>query len=461
MDVKDLQGAGLFVPYDKLNPNTVNEVKYRIIDTILALIGGALWVPKGETDSLYSLIDENPNIRPVWPLGLKTSLEMAGFLNAYFIRYVDWGDTYRRHRGGVGGHPSDQIGAILALCDTPGMSGRKIIELTHLAYQLYSVIQEQMLWSRPDIDYTTTLSLTTPVIAATCFNETPQIAQNALNLSASSGILLEQIRRDVTNLKSAASAYSIARGLWCYRFSKAIQAPDSMFEGEYGWYKVVAPLEGELKSLGSEFTYEPIQVKSFPCCNAIQSAVECALHLYYDRPGELNRIQNIIIHVSETDAKFIFKPEQAKYPECHADADHHIRYCTATALQFGSLTPLHYSDKYLQDKLTRHLIDIMEVKVLTNEESAALDNQEGACILEISLKDGEALSESTSRASGVLHGLETAEREKRFKDVIERKREMIEKASGLNLSPISETVMELEDYDGCSLLDRIQSSLSD
>jgi len=38
---------------------------------------------------------------------------------------------------------------------------------------------------------------------------------------------------------------------------------------------------------------------------------------------------------------------------------------------------------------------------------------------------------------------------------------MIEKASGLNLSPISETVMELEDYDGCSLLDRIQSSLSD
>lgn len=460
MDVKGLQGAGLFIPYDKLKPHTVNEVKYRIIDTILALIGGALWVPKGEIESLYSLIDENPNIRPVWPLGLKTSLEMAGFLNAYFIRYVDWGDTYRRHRGGVGGHPSDQVATILALCDTPGISGRKIIELTHLAYQLYSVIQEQMLWSRPDIDYTTTLSLTTPVIAATCFNETPQRVQNALNLSASGGTLLEQIRRDVTNLKSAASAYAVARGLWCYRFSKAIQAPDSMFEGEYGWYKVVAPLEGELKSLGSEFTYDPIQVKSFPCCNAAQSAVECALNLHSKITEKIKQIQRIIIYASEVEAKIVNKPEQAKYPECHADADHHIRYCTATALQFGSLTPLHYSDKYLQDKLTRHLIDIMEVKVLTKEEAAALDNQEGACILEISLKDGDTLRESISRASGVLHGLKAAEREQRFKKVIERKREMIEKASGLDLAPISETVLALEDYDGCSLLNRIQSSLS-
>jgi len=233
-----------------------------------------------------------------------------------------------------------------------------------------------------------------------------------------------------------------------------------MFEGEYGWYKVVAPLEGELKSLGSEFTYDPIQVKSFPCCNAAQSAVECALNLHSKITEKIKQIQRITIYASEVEAKIVNKPEQAKYPECHADADHHIRYCTATALQFGSLTPLHYSDKYLQDKLTRHLIDIMEVKVLTKEEAAALDNQEGACILEISLKDGDTLSESISRASGVLHGLGAVEREQRFKRVIERKREMIEKASGLDLAPISETVLALENYDGCSLLDRIQSSLN-
>lgn len=459
MNVENLQGAGLYISYDKLDSITITEVKYRLMDTILALIGGALWVPKDETDSLYSLIDENPNVRPVWPLGLKTSLEMAGFLNAYFIRYVDWGDTYRRHRGGVGGHPSDQIATILALCDTPGISGRKIIELTHLAYQLYSVLQEQMLWSRPDIDYTTTLSLTTPVIAATCFNEIPQRVQNALNLSASSGILLEQIRREVTNLKSAASAYAVARGLWCYRFSKVIQAPNSMFEGEYGWYKVVAPLEGELKSLGSKFTYDTIQVKSFPCCNANQSSVECAISLHEKMKGLLDKIQRIVVHISNEDAKFAFKPSQAKYPQCQADADHHIRYCTATALQFGSLTPLHYSEEYLKNAITHRLIDLTEVQVLTTDEAAALDNQEGACILEISLDDGTTLHESLSRASGILSGLKVAEREKRFREVIERKRKMIEKASGLNFVPVFDTVLGLEDYDGCILLDRIQMSL--
>lgn len=459
MNVKDLKSSGLSVPYDQLEPSTITEVKYRLIDTILSLIGGALWVPKAELKSIYSIIEGEPKIRPVWPLGLKTNLEMTGFLNAYFIRYADWGDTYRRHRGGVGGHPSDQIAAILALCDNPGIAGTRIIELVHLAYQLWAVLQEQMLFSRPDLDYTTTLSLTTPILAATCFNEPPELVQNALNLSASGGTLLEQIRRDVTNLKSAASSYAVARGLWCYRLSKVIQAPTSMFDGEYGWYKVIAPLEGKLIGLGTEATYTPVQVKSFPCCNANQAPVECALRLHDEVKEQLKQILHIKVHLSEIEVKITTKLGQAKYPQCQADADHHLRYCVSTALQFGALTPLHYSDEYFQNEMTHHLIDLMEVQTLTSDEAATLDNQEGACILEISLDGGKTLHESLSRASGILSGLKIAEREKHFREVIDRKRKMIEKASGFNLTPLSEILMGLEEYDGQTLLDRIQRAL--
>lgn len=459
MKVTEQKISNLYVPYEKLETSIVTEVKYRLIDAILSLIGGALWVPKNELESLRSVVGGKPKIRPIWPLGLKTSIEMAGFLNAYFLRYADWGDTYRRHRGGIGGHPSDQIAAILALCDTPSISGNQVIELIHLAYQLWAVLQEQMLFSCPEIDYTTTLSLTIPVIAAMCFCESPQVVQNALNLSASSGTLLEQIRREVTNLKSAASSYAIARGLWCYRLSKVIEAPASIFEGEYGWYKVVAPLEGELTSLGAVATYASVQVKSFPCYNAAQSSVECALRLHNSVIGQLNKIQHITVHVSEVEAKIVTKPDQAKYPQCQADADHHIRYCIATALQFGALTPLHYKKEYLQNKMTKHLIDLIEVQVLTTEEAAVLDNQEGACILKISLNSGNMLREDLSKASGNLHGLKTSEREKCFREIIERKCNMIEKASGLNLRLVFDTVLELEKYDGCTLLDKIQRPL--
>jgi 2-methylcitrate dehydratase len=458
MTVTDLKGSGLHVPYDQLESNIIKEVKLRLMDTIIALIGGALSVPKDELESLLNTIDGDPKIRPVWPLGLQTSLEMAGFLNAYFIRNADWGDTYRR-RVGVGGHPSDQIAAILALCDTPGVSGKQIIELIHLAYQLWAVLQENMLVSRPDLDYTTTLSLTIPVIAATCFGVSPQRVQNALNLSASSGVILEQIRRDMTNLKSAASSYAVARGLWWFRLSKAIQAPASIFDGEYGWYRVFAPLKGELAGLGFEGTYNPLEVKVFACCNANQGPVECAVRLHKQVRGKLEQIKRILIHVSDAEAKFIFKPGQARYPMCQSDADHNVRYCTATALQFGALTPFHFGEEYILNRITRRVVDLTEVSVLTTAEAADLGNQDGSCILEIYLDNGAMMSESLSRAVGVFAGLDTPEREMHFQEIIERKRRMIETAVGFDLTPLSEVVFELENHDGHTLLDRIQESL--
>lgn len=460
MKVTGLKDVGLYVPYEKLDSVTITEVKYRLIDAILSLIGGALWVPKDELESLYTIINKEPMIRPVWPLGIKTNLEMAGFLNAYFLRYADWGDTYRRLRRGVGGHPSDQIAAILALSDSQGVSGTRIIELVHLSYQLWAILQEQMFFARPDIDYTTTLTLTVPVLAATCFDESPQIVQNALNLSASSGILLEQIRREVTNMKSAASSYAIARGLWCYRLSKVIQAPISIFDGEYGWYKVVAPLEGELIGLGTEATYPQIQVKGYPCCNANQASVECALLLHGKINEQLEKIQRIVVHISSVDATYAFKPGQAKYPMCQADADHHLKYCVATALNFGNITPLHYGNEYLQNKTTQHLIDLIEAKVLTpNEADNKLSNEDGACIVKIFMNDGTVITERQSISSGVLSGLKADEREERFQKVLEQKCKMIENVSGLNLAPVFDTILKLEEYNGSALIDRIQFSL--
>lgn len=459
MEVTDLKSAGLYVPYEELDSDTITEVKYRLIDTILSTIGGALWVPQNELESLRTLIRKEGITRPVWPLGVKTNLEMAGFLNAYFLRYADWGDTYRRRIGGIGGHPSDQIAAILALCDSPGVTGIQIIELVHLSYQLWAILQEQMLNLRPDLDYTTTLSLTIPVIAATCFNEKSQVIQNALNLSASGGILLEQIRKDVTNLKSAASSYSIARGLWCYQLSKVIQAPLSMFDGEYGWYKVIAPLKGNLVGMGTEATYPQVQVKGYPCFNAGQASVECALLLHSKIKEQLEKIQRIAVHISNVDAAHAFKPGQANYPMCQADADHHLKYCVATALNFGNITPLHYSSEYLQNKTTKHLIDLIETKILTANKANNLGNEDGACIIEVFMNDGVVIVESQSKASGILSGFKVDEREERFRKVIDQKCKMIENASGLDLTPLFNTALELEDYDGRTFLDRIQLSL--
>jgi 2-methylcitrate dehydratase len=459
MQVTDLQGVGLYVPYDQLEPSTITEVKYRLLDTIVALVGGALSLPKDELKALCNTLDRVPETRPVYPSGLKTSLEMAGFLNAFLLRCADWGDTYRR-KDGIFGHPSDQVAAILALCDNPSVSGRRVIELTHLAYQFYAVLGECMPGLRQPWDYTSALSLTIPIVAATCYSASPQRIQNALNLSAAGGAVLHQVRPgDITNLKSGATAYAVARGLWCYRVSDAIHAPNSMFDGKDGWYRVIAPLEGELTSLGSDATYSPVEVKTYPCFQVGQAPVECAISLHEQVMERMEQIRRIVIHVSDVDAPHIIRPNQGQYPLSQAEADHHLKYCLTTALQHGALTPLHYSAEYLQAGVTRRLIDLTEVQVLTADKAATLSDQRGACILEISLDNHTKVQESRPRAEGAFSGLDTIERVKQLQEVVEKKCRMLEAASGIDLTPVARLVYELENHDGCTLLDLIQASL--
>ena len=457
MQIADLIGSGLYVPYEQMSPEIILEVKYRLMDGILALSGGALSARREDCEVICSVARAESKIRPVFPSDMRTSLEMAGFLNAFFLRVADWGDTYRRENG-IGWHPSDQIAAVLALCDLPGVSGCLIIELIHLAYQFYAVLQERMFAARPIWDYTTTLSLTIPVLAAVCFGAPPERIQAALNLNAACGAMLGQVRPGViTNMKSGASACAISGGLRSYLLSEAIKAPDSIFEGDLGWYKAIAPLKGGLSTLGADATYAPTEVKAFPCYHVGQAPVECAitLHDIVIAAGGTDEIDRIVVHVSEIDIPYIVRSGQPQFPKNQSEADHHLLYCLAIGLRYGALTPLHYSDAYLGNPEIKRLISISNVlsKRFDKDDPKA---QKGACRLVVTLKSGDILQESRLRAEGTFFGLSTAERLTQLGTVLDKKRCMLENSGGFDFSPVSNAVETLEKHEGRVLLDRIQ-----
>jgi len=462
MNVTDLKGAGLFVPYDQMPSHVVYEDKCRLADTILSLIGGALAVPAGETELLRETIKEEPGARPVWPLIPQTSVEMAGFLNGFFIRYADLGDTYRRrNKIGAGGHPSDMFAGILAICDSGDVTGKRILELSHLAYQMYSILQENMMYKRLEIDYTTTLGLIIPVLAAVCDNASPERIQNALNLSASSAIIMEQVRPgDITNLKSGATAYATARALWCYKFSKVLQAPASMFSGKYGWYNVMADLTGEFTAPENYSPYETVQTKMFPAFNPAQAPIECAISMHGQLKAAGKRISSAVLRVCEKDAKKIFKSEHAEYPNSMAEADHNLKYCIAVALLNGALTSLEYGEKYLQSAEVRGLIDVIDIRQMDPEEEATLSGgKSGSCKLEVKTKDGDELTESRARPTGDFSGAAPEEREKQLRAVVDMKRNMLENAGGYKFAPLFEMIFHLEQTNGKGLIDEIHKAL--
>jgi len=460
MDVRDLRARGLLVPWEVLRPETTETVKYLLWDAVLALIAGVCSMPEEERRTLLPILEEEPRrCRPVWPPDTRVSLEMAGFLNGFCIRYADWGDAMRPPRSRAG-HPSDMCAAMLALCDDPALSGKRVIEALNLGYRLWVLVQNRMMYKRPEFDPTTYLTLTLPVMTAVCRGADGGQIQNVLNLSASSGTTLLQVRpHDITNLKCGATGYAIARVFWLWRMSRFLEAPGSMFTGPNGWYKVVAELDDAPEPMDDEAVYQQIQVKALPCCNVIQAAAECGIRLHRRLNGDSGRIRAITVRVSPTDAGIALKPGKPKYPFDHPSADHHLMFCLAAALKYGTLSPLHYAEEQFRDPELRRLIDCASGVVLTEDELTALGGGKGPCAVELTLEDGTVLAERLARPSGYFVGASAGERLAGLRTVTATKRGILEQCYGLALGSAEAIALSLESRSASELLDAIRAAI--
>lgn len=461
VDVKHLEEDGFYIPYDKFADATIDTIKSLLMDAVIGFVTGLNSIPKEELNKLEKIIEDEPHlVRPLWPVGAKTSLEMSGFLNSYCLRYADITDTLRMIHAKLdaGGHPSDMMAVIFTICEKPGVTGKKIIECVNVGYQIWSVLMNGMLTDR-NFDASTGLSFVTPVIAAVAMDEKPEKVQNALNLSVAIGAVLGRVRStdDMTNLKSAAAGYAIAKSLWCYRMSDVIEAPATIFTGSRGsWFKAIGPLDRPFKGKNEDELYQMIEIKSFPCFNVAQAPVECAVSIHDRLNGDVSHITKIILRKSAVEAKIPFRPDRPKYPHDHPTADHHMEYCVNAGLCFGGLAPIHYEDEYIFNETVRHLIDITELRVFTDEELAKIGNT-GGCSLEVWLDDGTVLTEERVHSSGNVIGVFGKERADIMRGIVERKREMVKRCYGLDLSSVAEIVYHFEQHEASDLIDAIHA----
>lgn len=461
MLIGDVQEAGLLVPYGRMSTAEVQEARYRLLDGLLALIGGAVATPEADLRSLREALGGAGAVRPVFPLGVRTSLEAAAFLNGFLIRQADWGDTYWLH-GIIRGHPSDQVAAILALADDPELPGERIVELVHLAYRLWEAVYAAM----PGLegsgwDYTTVLALTVPVLAGVRAGASPERIEEAVRLSASGGMLLGQVRAgDITNWKSGATGYAVARALGCYQLSRVLTAPPSLFDGARGWNSLVAPLAAPLRGASGEpSVYASVDVKAYPCFHVAQGAVACGLALHPRLADGAARVRSLTVWLSEHNERIANRPERRRIPTSPSAADHHVGYCVATALLHGALTPRHYERRYLESEATRALLERASVRAFPPDSVEAAGEGE-ACMVEVVLDDGQVLRYAVERPRGAFHGLSTEARLQRLGSVLEEKRRLAEQACGRDLGPLVEVVQRLEAFDGQALIERVQEVLS-
>jgi 2-methylcitrate dehydratase len=304
--------------------------------------------------------------------GTRWQLEpvQAAFNIGAMIRWLDFNDAWLAAEWG---HPSDNLGGILALADYLTRAGRKsftvddVLQAMIKAHEIQGVLALENSYNRVGLDHVLLVRVaTTAVATALLGGDKAKIIAALSNAWTDGGAL--RLYRHAPNTgprKSWAAGDATSRGvrLALMAMQGEMGYPSVLTAKQWGYYDVL--FGGKPFSLGRPFgsyVMENVLFKiSFPAEFHAQTAVECAIQLHERVKNRLNDIARITITTQESAIRIIDKSGPLNNP---ADRDHCIQYMTAIGLIFGTLTADHYEESVAKDPR----IDALRAKMICAED---------------------------------------------------------------------------------------------
>lgn len=324
----------------------------------------------------------------------------AAFDIGSMIRWLDYNDTWLAAEWG---HPSDNLGGILAIADfvsrrnlleqKPPLKVRDVLTAMIKAYEIQGVLALDNSFNRAGIDHVILVRVATAAVVTGLLGGSRDQILNAVSNAWADGGSLRAYRHapNTGPRKSWAAGDATSRGVWHAMMS---------MKGEMGYPGVLttktwglsdALLGGKPVTLSRPFAsyvIENILFKiSFPAEFHAQTAVECALLLHPKVKDRIEQIESITIHTQEPAIRIIDKKGPLHNP---ADRDHCIQYMVAVPLLVGSLNADHYEDAFAADPRIDRLREKMKVVEDKNFSRDYLDPEKRAIpnAIEVRFKDG-------------------------------------------------------------------------
>jgi 2-methylcitrate dehydratase len=291
----------------------------------------------------------------------------AAFNIGAMIRWLDYNDTWLAAEWG---HPSDNLGGILALADylsrthSKPLTIRDILAAMIKAHEIQGVLALETSFNRVGIDHVILVKVATAAVATAMLGGTRIEIVSALTNAWTDGGTLREYRHapNTGPRKSWAAGDATSRGvrLALMAIKGEMDYPTALSAKGWGFYDVF--FKGKPFTLGrplGTYVMENVLFKiSYPAEFHGQTAVECAIKLYPEVHEKLEEIERVVITTQESAVRIIDKTGPLHNP---ADRDHCIQYMTAVGLIFGALTADHYEDRIAGDPRIDALRDKMVV----------------------------------------------------------------------------------------------------
>ncbi len=283
----------------------------------------------------------------------------AAFNIGAMIRWLDFNDTWLAAEWG---HPSDNLGGILATADWLSRcavaQGRKPLLMKDVltamikAHEIQGVFALENSFNRVGLDHVILVKLASTAVVAQMLGLNREEIINAVSLAFVDGQALRTYRHapNTGSRKSWAAGDATARGvrLALMAAKGEMGYPSVLSAKTWGFYDVL--FKGKSFSLPQKlgsYVMENVLFKiSFPAEFHAQTAVECAMQLHEQVKNRLDQIKKITIRTHESAIRIIDKKGPLHNP---ADRDHCLQYMVAVPLIHGRLTADDYEDKVAQD----------------------------------------------------------------------------------------------------------------
>ena len=339
----------------------------------------------------------------------------AAFNIGTIIRWLDFNDTWLAAEWG---HPSDNLGGILAVADWLSRSAvaesrapltmRQVLTAMIKAHEIQGCIALENSFNKVGLDHVVLVKVATTAVVAQMLGLSREQTINALSLAWVDGQSLRTYRHapNTGSRKSWAAGDATSRAVRLALIARTGEMgyPSVLTAKTWGFYDVsFRGQEFRFQRPYGSYVMENVLFKiSFPAEFHAQTAVEAAMKLHSQlkqRSKDESAVKAITVRTHEACLRIIDKKGPLANP---ADRDHCVQYMIAVPLIFGRLTAADYEDKVAGDPR----IDELRAKIQCVEEPQFTrdyhdpEKRSIANSLRMELNDGTVLEETVEYPIG-------------------------------------------------------------
>lgn len=303
------------------------------------------------------------------------------------IRWLDYNDTWLAAEWG---HPSDNLGGILAVADylsrcrlaegKAPLTIRDVLTAMIKAHEIQGVLALENSFNRVGLDHVVLVKVASTAVVTRMLGGTEAQVIDALSQAFVDGQALRTYRHapNSGSRKSWAAGDATSRAVRLAMITLAgeMGIPGVLTAPQWGFYDVLFAKTNKDQQLKPEaqrrfslpqaygsYVMEHVLFKiSFPAEFHSQTACEAAVRLHAQVAHRLDEIARIVIQTHESAIRIISKSGPLANP---ADRDHCLQYMVAVPLAFGDLVAEHYEDSF---HAAHPIIDVLRGKMEVSEE---------------------------------------------------------------------------------------------